>query len=265
MFGFIDAAPARNIAIALALTLAPIQALAQDDAAAVFAESGLDSAFTKGPETIVEIATELGADAQTTALWEDSARRTFDPDTLTERFRAIFIDALDPEAIPALLEFRRTELGQAITAAEVDIYTLSGEPYDTRRAAAEAAAETLPAERHALYDRLAELTASPNIHEHFVSLVEAILTPLLPADQVEAALAELRDSLATEPKEEADRQTIILVYESFSDAELEAFIAHLETPEGLAFLEAVALGEDQVFSQAAEALADDFAAQVAAQ
>lgn len=239
----------------LTLAFLPQTALAQSDAEQAFEASGLESLFAKAPEVALEVAQQLGAEENVTSAWETSVRAHLAPDSLTAALRLQFADRLDPESLGAIMRFRRTELGQAITAAEAEGNSSLDE-------ASLEEMDALSEDRRALYAKLGELTAPRDGSGQFLRLVEAFLEPLLPKADLDAAMTELAGIVEETASVNSDIERALLTFGPFSDADLKAYIDHLESPEGQVFLHAKSSSEDIVFRNAVEALATDFASRI---
>lgn len=241
----------------LVITMAfiPASVLGQSDAEQAFEASGLESLFAKAPETALEIARQLGADDNVTSAWDASVRAHLSPDILTTALRLEFADRLDPASADAVVKFRESDLGRAITAAEADVNLSFDEASieDT---------EALTEDRLELYKKLSNLTAARDGGGQFMGLVEALLAPLLPKADLDAAMTELASMVEGTSSLEANSDRVRLTFREFSDAELRAYIAHLESSDGQAFLDAKSISEDSVFRNAVAALATDFASRI---
>lgn len=235
-------------------------ALGQADARKAFEASGLESLFSLAPQTALEVAEQLGAEETVMAAWKASVLAHLAPDILAEALGVEFTDALTPESVDAIIAFRQSDLGQAITAAEAENNSAHNEAHEESRRLAAEEVGALSEDRRALYVELAELTAPLNGDVHFIALVEALLAPLLPQDELEASLKALTRAVAETPKIDLQLERVALTFRDFSDTNLTAYISHLQSPEGQAFLKAKATSEDFVFRNAVTALAADFAA-----
>jgi len=249
----------------LALSLFPSATLGQDDIDKAFAASGLESLFANAPETALYVARQLGAEANVMSAWETSVQAHLAPDVMTEALRLEFADRLEPESIPAILAFRHSELGQAITAAEVAVNSTPDEVDEGNRRLAPQEIAALSTTRRELYARLAELTAARDGDGQFMGLVVALLSPLLPKAELDAAMTELAGIVQETSPMDISMERVSQTFRNFSDADLKTYITHLESPDGKAFLEAKSSGEDSVFRRAVQALGEDFAARINSQ
>ncbi|MDH4992357.1 hypothetical protein QEZ48_16195 [Aquamicrobium lusatiense] len=153
------------------------------------------------------------------------------------------------------MTFRLSELGKAITSAEVEgNSSLDEAPIEEMDALSE--------DRRALYAKLGALSAARDGSGLFLQLVEAFLEPLLPKSDLDAAVTELAGIVEETSSVDRDVERALLTFRKFSDADLKAYIAHLESPEGQAFLHAKSGSEDTVFRNAVETLATDFASRM---
>ena len=246
----------------LGLSLFPSTTLGQDDIDKAFAASGLESLFTNAPETALYVARQLGAEANVMSAWETSVQAHLAPGVMTEALRLEFADRLDPKSAAAIVTFRQSGLGQAITAAEAELNSTLHEVDQENPRLAPQEMEALSTTRRELYVRLAELTAARDGDGQFMGLVEALLSPLLPQAELEAAMTELAGIVQETSSMDINMERVSQTFRDFSEADLKAYATHLESPDGRAFLAAKSSGEESVYRRAVEALGEDFAALV---
>lgn len=239
---------------------APVSA----EVAALIAAMRLDDLFTVLRDEGLSYGDTLEADMFPGGggpAWPEAVSRIYDIPSLRARFDAVLQAELgdEPEVLAELMAFYGTELGARVVGLEIDARRAFID--DAAEDAARVAADKRRADRDPRHDQLERFIAAGDLLEMNVAGALsgnlAFLTGMnetgvygqpMPQDQIMADVwgqeAQIRDDT-----ESWLHAYLGLAYQPLTEAEMDSYIAFMESPAGKRLNAALFLAYDQVFRQ----------------
>ncbi|MCU0827409.1 MAG: DUF2059 domain-containing protein [Tabrizicola sp.] len=200
------------------------------------------------------------------AAWPEAVSQIYDVPTLRARFDAVLQAELgsDTEILRDLLDFYESDLGKRVVGLEIDARRAFID--DAAEDAARVAADRRRAENDPRHDQLERFIAAGDLLEMNVAGALsgnlAFLTGMNETGLYDEALPQadiMADVWGQEEQIRSDTTSWLhaflgLAYQPLTEAELDAYIAFMESPAGQRLNAALFLAYDQVFRQVSQDL-----------
>ncbi|RUT34389.1 DUF2059 domain-containing protein [Arsenicitalea aurantiaca] len=235
----------------------------------LMATTGLDRIFEQFGTAVAESPAldAILADEAFVAAWQQSAREAFEDEALVARLEGRLTEYLSQDELDQLVQFLSSPFGQRVNGLELATQDQPPEAQERLMLEGEALYADAGSQRQEHFERMLTLTSAEISNAMLAGSIRAMMLGLhfsnggdiaVPWEEIDEEVEATMQAMAGE-LDASLRFVLAYTYRELTDAELEQYIAFLETPAAQRFYALTAFSVGEIVHEAMEAFGTSLA------